>query len=78
MLIALLKSLTSAETFSFQYCEQAIMGISVLIAEMRDAGSKINLKAEEERLYIEVQSADRADPQRLKKIASAALKKLAD
>jgi hypothetical protein len=76
MLVALLKSLTKAENFSFQYCEQAIMGISVLINEMRDAGSELNLKAFEESLYREVQSADRANPERLKQTAKAALKKL--
>jgi hypothetical protein len=76
MVVALLKSLTKAENFSFQYCEQAIMGISVLLTEMKDAGSEINLKVEEERLYEEIHSAELADPERLKQIAKAALKKL--
>jgi hypothetical protein len=76
MVVTLLKSLTKAENFSFQYCEQAIMGISVLLTEMKDAGSEINLKVEEERLYEEIHSAELADPERLKQIAKAALKKL--
>ena len=78
MLVALLTSLTNAKNFSFQYCEQAIMGISVLLTELQEAGSEINLKAEEQKLYREVQSADRADPERIKIIARAALGKLGE
>lgn len=76
MLVALLTSLTNAKNFSFQYCEQAIMGISVLISELRDAGTGIKLEAEEQKLYTEVQSAERADPERIRNIALTALAQL--
>jgi hypothetical protein len=43
---------------------------------MKEEGSEINLKFEEEKLYREVQSFDHADPERLKHIALAALEKV--
>lgn len=76
MIISLLRSLTRPEYFSFQYCEQAIMGISVLLTELREIGCNIDLKKEEQLLYAQVSSASRADPTIVRKIAETALKKV--